>query len=103
MSIPSEITRLSGNISDSLDAVAAKGVTVPSGSTSDDLAGLISQIATGSGSAISIVDTTDANGGTIRTITGVSLAGDTVTAAHLESGYTAHDALGNAVPPITIT
>lgn len=54
----------------------------------------------GSGSAVSIVDTTDANGGTIRTITGVSLAGDTVTASHLETGYTAHDALGN---PITGT
>lgn len=54
----------------------------------------------GSGSAVSIVDTTDANGGTIRTITGVSLGGDTVTASHLETGYTAHDALGN---PITGT
>lgn len=54
----------------------------------------------GSGSAVSIVDTTDEHGGTIRTITGVSLAGDTVTASHLETGYTAHDALGN---PITGT
>jgi hypothetical protein len=54
----------------------------------------------GAGSAVSIVDTTDENGGTIRTITGVSLAGDTVTASHLETGYTAHDALGN---PITGT
>lgn len=97
MSIASEISRISGNVSDSLDAVAAKGVTVPSGSNSDDLAGLIAQISTGSGAAISIVDTLDANGGTIRTITGVSLAGDTVTASHLERGYTAHDALGNAV------
>lgn len=97
MSIASEITRLSGNISNSLDAVAAKGVTVPSGSTSDDLPQLIAAIPTGSGAAISIVDTTDANGGTIRTITGVSLAGDTVTAAHLETGYTAHDALGNPI------
>lgn len=97
MSIASEITRISGNVADSLDAVAAKGVTVPSGSTSDDLPELIAAIPTGSGSAITITDTTDANGGTIRTITAVSLAGDTVTAAHLESGYTAHDSLGNAV------
>lgn len=51
----------------------------------------------GAGSAVSIVDTTDENGGTIRTITGVSLAGDTVTASHLETGYTAHDALGNQI------
>lgn len=44
MSIQSEITRISGNVSDSLDAVSAKGVTVPSGSNSDDLAELIAQI-----------------------------------------------------------
>ena len=47
MSISSEISRISGNISDSLAAVAAKGVTVPSGSNSDDLAGLIELIAGG--------------------------------------------------------
>lgn len=47
MSISSEITRISGNVSDSLDAVAAKGVTVPTGSNSDDLPTLISQIPTG--------------------------------------------------------
>lgn len=57
----------------------------------------IDSIAVGAGSAISIVDTADSHGGTVRTITGVSLAGDTVTAAHLESGYTAHDAQGNAI------
>lgn len=44
MSISSEINRISGNISDSLSAIASKGVTVPSGSNSDDLAGLISQM-----------------------------------------------------------
>lgn len=97
MSIASEISRISQNVSDSLTAVAAKGVTVPSGSTSDDLPELIAAIQTGSGSAITITDTTDSHGGIIRTITGVSLAGDTVTAAHLESGYTAHDSLGNAI------
>ena len=53
---------------------------------------------TASGSAtVSVVDTLDANGGTIRTITAVSLQGDTVTAATLLSGYTAHDAGGNAI------
>ncbi len=49
------------------------------------------------GSAISVVDTLDTNGGTIRTITAVDISSDTVTAAHLESGYTAHDAAGNAI------
>ena len=51
----------------------------------------------GGGAAISITDTLDANGGTIRTITAVDISSDTVTAAHLESGYTAHDAAGNAI------
>lgn len=51
MSIQSEITRISGNISDALDVIVAKGVTVPSGSNSDDLADLIAQI-TGGGGAI---------------------------------------------------
>lgn len=51
----------------------------------------------GSGSAVSVVDTLDANGGTIRTITSVSLAGDTVAADKLLYGYTAHNALGEAI------
>lgn len=102
MSIQSEITRISGNVSDALGAIATKGVTVPSGSNSDDLATLIGQIQTGGGGAgaISIIDSPDAAGGTVRTITAVNISGDTVTAAHLETGYTAHDASGN---PITGT
>ena len=46
MSIQSQINRLSRNVSNSLTAVAAKGVTVPSGSTSNNLAALIAQINT---------------------------------------------------------
>ena len=49
MSIQSEITRLSGNVADALTAIAAKGVTVPQGSNSDDLATLIGSIQTGGG------------------------------------------------------
>lgn len=49
MSISSEITRISGNVSDALAAIANKGVTVPSGSNSDDLATLIAQITGGGG------------------------------------------------------
>ena len=44
MSIQSEINRISGNVSDTLDAIEAKGVTIPSGSNSDDLADLIALI-----------------------------------------------------------
>ena len=66
MSIQSEINRISGNVSDALDAIEAKGVTIPSGSNSDDLADLIAQIQSGSSGAISIVDTIDTHGGIIR-------------------------------------
>ena len=49
MSIQSEITRLSGNVTAALAAIAAKGVTVPSDSNSDDLADLIALIDSGGG------------------------------------------------------
>lgn len=49
MSIQNEITRLSGNVSAALTAISNKGVTVPTGSNSDDLATLIAQIETGGG------------------------------------------------------
>lgn len=51
----------------------------------------------GSGSAITVTDTLDENGGTIRTITAVSLAGDTVSPSTLLQGYTAHNSLGEAI------
>lgn len=44
MSISTEITRISGNVSDALTAIGNKGVTIPSGSNSDDLANLIAEI-----------------------------------------------------------
>lgn len=49
MSISSEITRLSGNVSAALTAIGNKGVTVPQGANSDDLATLIAAIETGDG------------------------------------------------------
>lgn len=57
----------------------------------------IGNIQTGSGSAVTVVDEEDSHGGIIRTITAVSLEGDTVTAERLLSGYTAHDSMGNAI------
>ena len=97
MSIASEISRISQNVADSVTEVAAKGVIVPSGSNSDDLPELIRSIPTGSGSAITVTDEEDEHGGIIRHINAVSLAGITVTAAHLETGYTAVNALGETI------
>ena len=51
----------------------------------------------GGGGAVVVTDTTDAHGGTIREITAVDISSDTVTAAALLSGYTAHDNTGTAV------
>lgn len=59
MSIATEISRIAGNVSDSLTAVASKGVTVPAGSTSDDLAELIAQIQTGGGGSVVITQDED--------------------------------------------
>ena len=47
MSISSEITRISGNVADALTAIGNKGVAVPQGANSDDLATLISAITGG--------------------------------------------------------
>ena len=50
---------------------------------------------TGGATAISVVDTLDPGGGTIRTITAVDISNDTVRADVLLQGYTAHDSQGN--------
>lgn len=70
MSIQSEISRISGNVSDALDAIEAKGVTIPTGANSDDLAALIAQIQSG---GMTVVETPDTHGGTIVTISGDSV------------------------------
>ena len=62
MSISSEITRISGNVADALTAIGAKGVTVPSGATSDDLADLISAITSGGSGGMTVTDVANATG-----------------------------------------
>ena len=63
MSIQSEINRISGNVSSALSAIADKGVSVPAGAKSDDLATLIGQVETG-------VDTSDATASAAEILSG---------------------------------
>lgn len=52
MSVQSEITRISSNVTAALAAIADKGVTVPDGATSDDLHDLIVSIESGAGGSV---------------------------------------------------
>lgn len=94
MSIQSEINRISGNVANALTAIANKGVTVPQGSNSDDLATLIAQISGGGTGAISIVDTPDAAGGTVRTITATDISDTTAVAGDVAQGKYFYTAAG---------
>lgn len=102
MSIQSEITRISGNVADALDAIENKGVTVPAGSNSDDLADLIAQITGGGGGGIVIDDTLDAAGGTVRTITATPISGTkSITANGIGIDVASYAAVDVAVPAPT--
>ena len=71
MSISSEISRLGGNISDSLDAVSEMGGTVPSGATSDNLATAIRSIPQSGGGGTSLPSVTnDDNGKVLKVSSG---------------------------------
>ena len=50
--ITAEFERIESNVSGALTAIASKGVTVPAGSGSDDLASLIGSIQAGGGTSI---------------------------------------------------
>ena len=60
------------------------------------ITGTLSPGGGGTGAVIDVVEQLP-GGGEHHIITGVDISGDTVTAAHLETGYTAHDAEGNAI------
>ena len=49
------------------------------------------------GSAVVVTEETDAGGGIIKHITAIDLSNDTVDAAHLLSGYTAHNYRGDPI------
>ena len=84
-------------IDDAFDAIAAKGIPIPSNAEPTDLPELIGLITAGNSSVVTVTDTLDSNGGTIRTYQAVSLNGDTVSPAVLKQGFTAHDATGTAI------
>jgi len=48
-------------------------------------------------SAITVIEETDSSGGIIKDIVAVDISSDTVDAAHLAQGYTAHNAAGEAI------
>lgn len=97
--ISSEISRISSNVADALTAISQKGVTVPQGSNSDDLADLIAQIQQGSSGGIVITDTPDPAGGTVRTITAVEISGTKqITANGTGIDVTEYAAVDVAVP-----
>ena len=96
MSVNSEIQRISAAVASAYDAVDDMGGTLPSSEVIANLPTAIRSIPQTT-SVISVTEELDSHGGTIKHINGVNISGDTVTAAHLESGYTAHDRAGNAI------
>ena len=81
MSVQTQIDRISGNITAALSAIAEKGVTVPDGSNSDALAGLIQAI--------------QAGGGNVKLTNGsVIFADQLVIGNKLETAYTFEHGLG---------
>lgn len=71
MSISSEISRITDARDDAFDAVAEKGVTVPSGSTIDDLPSLIRSIASSAGPylTLGVADGVVENNGNLNSYT----------------------------------
>ena len=92
MSVQDQINRIGGNITNALSAVAEKGVTVPEGSNSDNLADLIAEIQPsgegGTGGSDISLGLTGATVGQIAKITAVDDTGKPTTweAADMPSG-----------------
>ena len=72
MSLSSEIARIAQNVEDAFDAITDKGVTVPVGSTSDDLADLIGQISGGGPSGRTLLYNWDFTNSLVDTVTGAT-------------------------------
>ena len=78
------------------DTVTAE--TLLEGYTAHDASGaVITGTYVPTSSAITVITTPDSHGGVIKEIVAVDISNDTVTAAALLQGYTAHDRQGNAI------
>lgn len=120
MSIQSEINRITNKRDASFVEITAKGVTVPSGSTIDDLPDLIAQIPSSSGSGVVLTGEIGSSGGKTLYINGVAqesfspdghggtvdnidatvlldISDDAIASNTLKSGVTAHDSMGRAI------
>ena len=75
----------------------AAAADVASGKYFYTAAGVRTEGTASGSSAITVIETPDSSGGTVKNIIAVDISSDTVDAAHLVSGYTAHDRYGNAV------
>ena len=79
---------------DSLSVTANDTYTAPAGYLYNPVTVNVSG---GGGSAIVVTETPDISGGVVKEITAVDISNDTVDAAHLLQGYTAHDNTGTAI------
>lgn len=86
-------TALFTDVSDTTAAAA----DVASGKYFYTAAGVLTQGTATGGGAVTVTDTTAADGSTIREITAVDISSDTVTSGVMLSGYTAHDSSGAAI------
>ena len=78
------------------NAIRTKGGTSAQLEYPDGFVTAIENLSTGSG-AVTIDEYADTNGGTVKDIIAVDISNDTVTAAALKKGYTAHSADGTAI------
>ena len=97
MSVSSEIQRISNAVADAYGAVDEMGGTMPNSTVVANLPEAIRSIPQFTGNAITVTNEQDEHGGIIKHITAVDISEDTVSAEHLEVGYTAHDSDGNEV------
>lgn len=75
MSVQTQINRIKNNVTSSLDKVRAKGVTVPTNASSDDLPVLIKSISTGIDTSNGNAEATDIAKDKIAYVKGVEVKG----------------------------